>query len=52
LESLSQHERDDVERRAREERVRMIEEAERLDRQEDDKARAAIVEALVGLGII
>jgi len=46
LEALSQQERDEVEKRAREERMRMVEEAERVDREEEERARSEIVEAL------
>ncbi|CAD6574226.1 MAG: TFIIH/NER complex subunit [Tremellales sp. Tagirdzhanova-0007] len=48
LETLSQVERDEVERRAREERMRMVEEAERVEREEGARVRSEIVEALAG----
>ncbi|KAK8844141.1 CDK-activating kinase assembly factor MAT1 [Kwoniella newhampshirensis] len=46
LEAMSQAERDDVERRARAERMRMIEEAERVEREEEEGVRAEVTEAL------
>ncbi|WWD21199.1 CDK-activating kinase assembly factor MAT1 [Kwoniella shandongensis] len=46
LEAMSQAERDDVERRAREERMRMVEEAERVEREEEARLRAEVTEAL------
>lgn len=50
MESLSQSERDEVEKRARAERVRMIEEAQRVDRAEDERVKAQVVEALTRAG--
>lgn len=47
LEALSQHERDEVEKRAREERMEMVANAERLDREQEERAKAQIGEALV-----
>lgn len=46
MESLSQTERDDIERRARAERMRMIEEAERVEAAEEARARSSAVDAL------
>lgn len=46
MEALSQTERDDVERRARAERKHMIEEAERVERAEETRVRAELVDAL------
>ena len=46
LEQLSQAEKDDIERRAREERMRMVEEAERVEAMEEERSRAEIVQAL------
>ncbi|KAL1409045.1 TFIIH/NER complex subunit [Vanrija albida] len=46
MESLSQNEREDIERRARAERMRMIEEAERVEAAEEARARSAAVEAI------
>ncbi|TXT10736.1 hypothetical protein VHUM_02241 [Vanrija humicola] len=46
MESLSQSERDDIERRARAERMRMIEEAERVEAAEEARARSSAVDAL------
>ncbi|RSH95071.1 TFIIH/NER complex subunit [Saitozyma podzolica] len=46
LEAMSQSERDEVERRAREERMRMVEEAERLERSEEERVKAEVIEAL------
>lgn len=48
LEAMGQAERDEFEKRAREERMRMVEEAERLERVESDRVKADIVAALVG----
>jgi CDK-activating kinase assembly factor MAT1 len=49
LESMGQQERDDLERRAREERMEMVANAERLDRVEEERAKTQIGEALVCL---
>lgn len=46
MESMSQTERDEVEKRAKAERARMIEEAERVERAEDERVKAEIVDAL------
>ncbi|CAK9779453.1 CDK-activating kinase assembly factor [Cutaneotrichosporon oleaginosum] len=46
MESMSASERDEVEKRAKAERARMIEEAERVERAADEKAKAEIVDAL------
>lgn len=46
MEALSQTERDGVEKRARAERIHMIEEAERVDRAEEIRVKAEIVDAL------
>ncbi|BEI85926.1 hypothetical protein CcaverHIS002_0602130 [Cutaneotrichosporon cavernicola] len=46
MESMSAAERDEVEKRARAERARMIEEAERVERAEDERVKAEIVDAL------
>jgi len=40
-------ERDEIEKRAREERMRMVEEAERIEREEEERVKSEIVEALV-----
>jgi CDK-activating kinase assembly factor MAT1 len=47
LESLGQHERDELEKRAREERMEMVANAEELDRVEEERAKGLIGEALV-----
>jgi len=47
LEALCQVERDEVEKRARGERMRMVEEAERVEREEEGRVKSEIVEALV-----
>jgi hypothetical protein len=49
LEAMSQSERDEVERRAREERMRMVEEAQRLERSEEERVKAEVIEALVSV---
>lgn len=46
MESMSQTERDEVEKRAKAERARMIEEAERVERAEDERVKTEIVDAL------
>ncbi|WWC63827.1 CDK-activating kinase assembly factor MAT1 [Kwoniella dejecticola CBS 10117] len=46
LEAMSQTEREEVERRAREERMRMVEEAERIEREEEERAKKDVTEAL------
>jgi len=46
---MGQQERDDLERRAREERMEMVANAERLDRVEEERAKTQIGEALVCL---
>lgn len=40
-------ERDEIEKRAREERMRMVEEAERIEREEEERVKSEIVETLV-----
>lgn len=47
LEALSQAERDEVEKRAREERMEMVANAERVDREQEERAKGLIGEALV-----
>ena len=47
LEALSQVERDEIERRAREERRRMVEAAERVEKEEESRVKEEIVEAVV-----
>lgn len=47
LEALSQVERDEIEKRAKEERMKMVEEAERVEREEEERIRSDIMEALV-----
>ena len=47
LEALSQAERDEVEKRAREERMEMVANAERMDREQEERAKAQIGDALV-----
>lgn len=47
IEAMGQAERDEFEKRAREERMRMVEEAERRERAESDRVKADIVAALV-----
>jgi CDK-activating kinase assembly factor MAT1 len=51
LEALSQAERDEVEKRAREERMEMVANAERVDREQEERAKAHIGEALVCLSV-
>lgn len=46
MESMSQSEREEADKRIRAERVRMIEEAERIERAEDERVRAEVVEAM------
>lgn len=46
LDQYSQAERDELEKRARAERVRLIEEAERIDRLEEERTKQEIVDAL------
>ncbi|GMK58303.1 hypothetical protein CspeluHIS016_0503350 [Cutaneotrichosporon spelunceum] len=46
MESMSAAEREEVEKRARAERARMIEDAERVERAEDERVKAEIVDAL------
>ena len=46
LETLSQTERDELERRAREERRRMIEENDRVEEEEEARIKAEVVQAL------
>jgi CDK-activating kinase assembly factor MAT1 len=46
MESLSQNEREEIEKRARAERVRMIEDAERTEKLEEARVKAEITSAL------
>ncbi|WVQ81334.1 CDK-activating kinase assembly factor MAT1 [Cryptococcus sp. DSM 104549] len=46
LESMSQKDRDDLERRAREEKMRMIQEAERVEREADERVKEEVTNAL------
>ncbi|WRT69273.1 CDK-activating kinase assembly factor MAT1 [Kwoniella shivajii] len=46
LEAMSQNEREEVERRAREERMRMVEEAARIEREEEERIKHEITETL------
>lgn len=47
LEALDQVEREEVEKRAKVERMRMVQEAERIELEEDEKVNQEIVDALV-----
>jgi CDK-activating kinase assembly factor MAT1 len=47
LEAMGQQERDELEKRAREERMEMVANAERMDRELDERAKGQIGEALV-----
>jgi CDK-activating kinase assembly factor MAT1 len=47
IEALGQQERDELEKRAREERMEMVANAERMDREQEERARGLIGEALV-----
>jgi CDK-activating kinase assembly factor MAT1 len=44
---MGQQERDELEKRAREERMEMVANAERMDRELDERAKGQIGEALV-----
>jgi len=46
MESLTQSEREEIEKRARAERMRMIEDAERVEKVEEAKVKAEMVQAL------
>lgn len=43
---MSQSKREEIERRAREERMRMVEEAERVERMEDERIKGEVTQAL------
>jgi hypothetical protein len=47
LEAMGQQERDELEKRARQERMDMVANAERMDREQEERARGEIGEALV-----
>lgn len=47
LEAMGQQERDELEKRARQERMDMVANAERMDREQEERAKGQIGEALV-----
>ena len=47
MEAMGQQERDELEKRAREERMEMVANAERMDREQEERAKGQIGEALV-----
>jgi hypothetical protein len=49
MEAMGQQERDELEKRAREERMEMVANAERMDREQEERAKVQIGEALVSL---
>jgi CDK-activating kinase assembly factor MAT1 len=47
IEAMSQRERDDVERRAKQEKIEMLEEGERVEKEEEERVKREVLNALV-----